>query len=140
MRRLPIRNFFPVALSALLLMLSFAFAEKQDRTIIAVATDGKNPTASVSRLAGRCPYYLLFDGRGVFLQAVENPFKSSRGGAGISAVDFLAQKGVKMIVAEKFGDRMISAMERRGIRHFEFQGKAENGLQQALKTGAVRVE
>jgi predicted Fe-Mo cluster-binding NifX family protein len=132
MRNFKIRKLLLLNLLILLLISGVSFAEKQDRIRIAIATDGKKPTASVSQLAGRCPYYLLFDEQGTFIEAIENPFKTSRGGAGISAVDFLAQKGVKIIVAESFGNKMISAMKSRGIKYYEFRGDAADAVKMIL--------
>ena len=60
---------------------------------IAVASDVKTITGPVGFRMGRSPYYLLFDGQGKFLEAIDNPFKDAGGNAagrsGKSALDSL---------------------------------------------------
>ena len=104
-----------------------------DRGRIAVAAEGKTPAARVSGVAARSPYFLIFDGEGKFLEAVENPFKTAKGGAGTSVVPFLAQKGAGMIVAGEFGKNMIQAMEGKGMSYLEYRGGVEEALQKALE-------
>lgn len=61
--------------------------------IIAVSSDGKTITDPVGFRMGRSSYYLLFDGQGKFLEAIDNPFKdagaNAAGRSGKSAVDSL---------------------------------------------------
>jgi hypothetical protein len=60
---------------------------------IAVASDGKNIMEPVGFRMGQSSFYLLFDGQGRFLEAIDNPFKNAGGNAagrsGKSAVDSL---------------------------------------------------
>jgi hypothetical protein len=60
---------------------------------IAVASDGKTITDPVGFRMGRSSFYLLFDGQGRFLEAIDNPFKDAGGNAagrsGKSALDSL---------------------------------------------------
>jgi predicted Fe-Mo cluster-binding NifX family protein len=61
--------------------------------IIAVASDEKAITGPVGFRMGRSAFYLLFDGKGTFLEAIDNPFKDAGGNAagrsGKSALDSL---------------------------------------------------
>ena len=100
---------------------------------IAVAAEGNTPTAEVSGVAARSPYFLIFDGAGKLLEAVDNPYKAARKQAGASVVPFLAQKGVTLVVAGEFGKNMIEAMKERSIEYMEFQGSAEGALKKALE-------
>ncbi len=60
---------------------------------IAVASDGKTITEPVGFRMGQSSFYLLFDGQGQFLEAIDNPFKNAGGNAagrsGKSALDSL---------------------------------------------------
>jgi predicted Fe-Mo cluster-binding NifX family protein len=118
-------------LSVIFLLPGLAFAADQGK--IAIAAEGKNAAAKVSGVAARSPYFLIFDGAGNLLEAVENPHKTAKGGAGISVVPFLAQKGVTMVVAGEFGKNMIDAMKGKGVKYLEFKGSAEDGLKKALE-------
>jgi predicted Fe-Mo cluster-binding NifX family protein len=83
--------------------------------VIAVAADGETAEAAVSRQAARCPYFLLFDARGVFVEAVANPHRQAAGGAGPQVVAFLAAKGVQTVIAGEFGGRMTTALQGKGM-------------------------
>ncbi|MBI5605375.1 MAG: hypothetical protein HY879_18740 [Deltaproteobacteria bacterium] len=75
-----------VALVALLLVAGPVFADQPGN--IAVASNDKAPGAPVADRMGRSPFYLLFDGQGNFMQAVENPnFGKGPTTGGASAID-----------------------------------------------------
>ena len=63
------------------LIAGFVYAGQKER--IAVAADEKMPEAAVSSQAGRSSFFLLFDEKGRFLEAISNPYTEakSRGGA-----------------------------------------------------------
>ena len=105
----------------------------KEKLIIAVASDGETLKAAVSYVAARCHYFLIVGNKGNLLEAVENPYKDTRGGAGVSAANFLAKKNVKIVVAENFGMKMIDALKAQEIAHFEFEGTAEKAIRKVLK-------
>jgi predicted Fe-Mo cluster-binding NifX family protein len=116
----------------LLLLSSFtAFAADQEK--IAVAAEGDTLSAQVSAVAARAPYFLLFDEKGTFVEAVANPHKNAPGGAGAQAVEFLAGKGATVVIAGAFGQKMVGAMQARGMHYLEFKGSAADAVKQALK-------
>ncbi len=121
-----------VGLSLAFLLLLSSSAVAAERTAIAVAAEKDTPNSQVSTVAGRSPYFLLFDEKGAFLEAVSNPYQNARGGAGSAAADFLAAKGVKVIVAGTFGPRMVGAMQAKNLRHLEFKGSAADAVKQAI--------
>jgi len=118
-------------LSVIFLMTSLAYAADQGK--IAVAAEGKTAAARVSGLAARAPYFLIFDESGKLLEAVDNPYKAAKGGAGTSVVPFLAQKGASVVVAGEFGENMTQAMKGKGMRYLEFKGSAEEALKKVLE-------
>jgi hypothetical protein len=84
-----------VALVALLLMAGPAFAGQPGN--IAVASNDRSPGSPVADRMGRSPFYLLFDGQGAFIKAVENPnFGKGPAAGGASAIDSVGfdEKGV----------------------------------------------
>ena len=105
----------------------------KEKTLLAVASDGDTLKASVSHMAARCPYFLIVDNKGKLLEAVENPYKDTRGGAGVLVVNFLAEKNVTIIIAGNFGDKMRDALEAHKIAYFEFEGTAEKAIRKILK-------
>lgn len=119
-------------LSVIFQLTVLVYAAEQGR--IVVAAEGKTAAAKVSGVAARAPYFLIFDGSGKFLEAVDNPYKTARRGAGTSVVPFLAQKGATTVVAGEFGVKMIQAMKGKGMGYLEFRGSAEEALKKALET------
>lgn len=108
-----------------------AFAAEPAR--IAVAADGQAPSSQVSAVAARCPYFLLFDAKGTLIEAVANPHQDAPGGAGSQAAEFLAEKGVTVVIAGAFGQKMVGAMRARGMRYLEFKGSAAEAVKLVLE-------
>jgi predicted Fe-Mo cluster-binding NifX family protein len=114
-----------------LLLFSSLTAFAAGPAVIGVAAEGKVPSSLVSSVAGRCPYFLLFDEKGTFVEAVANPHKDARSGAGTHVVDFLAGKSVKIVIAGAFGPKIIDAMKARGMRPLEFKGIVADAVKKA---------
>ncbi len=121
-----------IVLIMLVLMFPPCSAGEED-VIIAVASDGKTLKDSVSQLAARCPYFLFIDGTGKLLEAVDNPYEDTRGGAGVSAANFLAERNVTIVIAGMFGDKMKNVLETKEIAYFESQGIVEEAIKKVLE-------
>jgi predicted Fe-Mo cluster-binding NifX family protein len=100
---------------------------------IAVASSGKTLKASVSNKAAKCPYFLMFDSKGGLIEVIDNPYGDASGGAGPSAANFLSQKGVTIVIAGKFGSKMINTLKSNGITHFEFKGSVDDAVKRVLE-------
>ena len=100
--------------------------------MIAVAANGNTVSASVGKQPGRSPFFLLFDTKGAFVEAASNPYKDA-GNAGIPTLDFLASKGIKVLVSGSFGPKIVEVMKDKGIRPVEFKGSAKDAVQKALE-------
>jgi len=98
------------------------------KTVIAVAAEGSTPTAQVSKLAARAPYFLLFDDKGQLAEALANPYRQGAGGAGPQVVDFLAAKGIKTVIAGEFGANMTNAMKAKDMTHRIATGPAAEAV------------
>lgn len=107
----------------------------EEEVLIAVASEGKTLKDSVSQVAGRCPYFIFIDSTGKILEAVDNPFKTEGGSAGVSAANFLAEKKVTIIVAEKFGSKMKNVLQTKEITCFEWEGIVEEAVKKVLEIG-----
>lgn len=125
------KNIIVPVLVSMLLLISIAVFAEQKPVLIAVASDGKTADSNVSGLAGRAPYYLLFDAAGNFVEVLDNPYKNARGGAGPSVINFLVQKDVTFTVAGTFGQNMISMMDRNGIKRLAFKGAVSDAVAKA---------
>ena len=130
-----------LALAALALLLIPSLASGAEPLLIAVASDDVEATSLVSNLAARSRYYLLFSGIDL-VQVVNNPFLEGGGGAASFVVDYLAQKGVGVVVAGRFGPFMIEALNKKGMKYIQYSGVAQeaagrviNLLQTPKKSG-----
>ncbi len=94
---------------------------------VAIAALGKEEDSQVSERAGRAPYYLLFE-EGRLVEAWKNPFAAGGGGAGWSVARVLAEKGVELAIAGRFGGKMEQALDEAGIRHEERRGSVAAAL------------
>jgi predicted Fe-Mo cluster-binding NifX family protein len=122
---------FAMGLALFFLTTALAFAGPKEK--IAVAGNDKMPTSAVSGQAGRAPYYLFFDGKGKLIEAVENPHKD-KDGAGKLVVDFLAGKGVTVIVAEGFGGPIVDVLKGKGIRPVAFKGAIAEAVKKVVES------
>jgi predicted Fe-Mo cluster-binding NifX family protein len=116
---------------AILFMASFlAFAGEKEK--IAVAANDKTPAASVSKQAGPSPFFQIFDGKGKLIETIANPFKE--GGGGIAVADFLAGKGVTIVVAQGFGDKIVQVMKDKGMKAVAFKGSVGEAVKKVLQS------
>jgi len=95
--------------------------------------EGETLDAAVSHLAARAPYFLMVDGSGKVIEAAENPYKDNRGGAGVAAANYLAEKNVTIVVAGNFGSKMTDALKAQKIAYVKFEGNVEDAIDKVLK-------
>jgi len=112
-----------------------AYAAQKNEAKIAVASNSKDATSSISNKAGKCPYYLIFNSTGELIEVISNPYKDTQRGAGQQTANFLAKKGVTLIVAETFGDKMIEAMRSNSTDYLKLQGIVHDAVKTVLSPG-----
>jgi len=122
-------------LIVLSLVPAMAYAAQKDEAKIAVASNSKNAASSISNKAGKCPYYLIFNSTGELIEVISNPYKDAQSGAGQQTANFLAKKGVTLIVAETFGDKMIEAMRSNSTDYLKLQGIVHDAIKTVLSPG-----
>jgi len=125
------KKWFSVVLTVLFLLPGLVLAGQKEK--IAVAANGQTPAASISAQAGRAPFFLFFDENGKLVETIANPAKDSQN-SGIAVADFLAGKGVTVVVAEGFGNRIVEVMKGKGIRAVAFKGSAEAAIKKVLQS------
>ena len=124
---------FIIVNSVLLLFFGLAISASADSMKIAVATTGPEKTAAISRQAARSPFFLFFDGRGNFLEAIENQSKDLPGGAGQSAASLIAKKGATLIIAGDIGHKMKQALIEYQIEYTKKTGVAYDVVQTIIQ-------
>ncbi len=92
---------------------------------IAIASIEDDATAEIALQAGRAPFYLIFE-NDESVETIKNPFSVGGGGAGLGVAKMLADKGINKVIAGKFGDKMIVALQERGVDFEEKEGKIQD--------------
>ncbi len=89
---------------------------------IAVGSIGKDEESEVSQVGARAPYFLIFE-NSKLIETIKNPFAVGGGGAGFGVAKMLADKGVNMIIAGRFGPNMEFALKQKNIEYKSETGK-----------------
>ena len=122
-------------LVVLFLLPVMAYAAQKNESKIAVASNSKDPKSSISSKAGHCPYYLIFNDAGELTEVLGNPYKDAQRKAGQQTANFLADKGVTIVIAGNFGEKMIGAMKSNGTDYFKLQGAVLDAIKKVLGPG-----
>ena len=77
---------------------------------IAIASNGKDTTSMVSEVAGRAPFYLIFEDKEL-VKTIKNPFAVGGGGAGFGVVKMLEKENVNVLIVGKIGGNLQSALD-----------------------------
>lgn len=100
---------------------------------IAVATQTKDENGQINEIAGRAPYFLVFDGQGNLSEVVENIHADKMGGAGINAAELLAGKDIDVFIAGNIGPKMAEILETEGVRCKTFSGSIKEAVDQIIE-------
>jgi predicted Fe-Mo cluster-binding NifX family protein len=94
---------------------------------VAVAAEKDSEESPISPKGGRAPYYLIFED-GVVTKKIRNPFAVGGGGAGFGVAQMLANEGVNLVIGGRFGGNMKMALEEKGMKFREAEGKVKDSL------------
>ncbi len=76
---------------------------------IAIAAKENHVRSQIDAHFGRCCWYCIFDTETKKTEFIENTACQFFENAGCEAVDFLLSKGIKVVIAGRFGSRVIEA-------------------------------
>jgi len=122
-----------MSLLAALLIAFFSAAGHASGTRIAVAAEAAGAEASVSGIAARAPYILVFDADGKLVESQPNPFAKMSGDAGPPIAGWLAERQVGTFIAGNFGSKLSQAMQEKGIRGIVASGPAATAVKEARR-------
>jgi predicted Fe-Mo cluster-binding NifX family protein len=83
---------------------------------IAISANGPNLEAEVDPRFGRCQYFVIADPETMAFEAIENANAMSGGGAGISAGQMIAEKGVEAVLTGNCGPNAYQVLSAAGIK------------------------
>lgn len=82
---------------------------------IAISANGPTLDAEVDPRFGRCAYFIIADPETMEFEAVDNASAMASGGAGISAAQMVAQKGVAAVITGNCGPNAHQVLSAAGI-------------------------
>lgn len=95
--------------------------------LYAIAADGKDATAEISKLAGISPFFHLYTENGSALEVVPNPYLDLEYGTGPAAAKMLIDKGVVVLVGRQVpGPKMMDVLDANKVRFVRRIGKVQD--------------
>jgi predicted Fe-Mo cluster-binding NifX family protein len=89
---------------------------------VILTTTGSGLDAEIDPRFGRASHFLLVDTDTLDCQAFSNPAVNARGGAGLTAAQFLAGKQAQAVVSGDFGPNAFEALTAAGISMYLYAG------------------
>lgn len=102
---------------------------------IAISATGSTLDAEVDPRFGRCQYFIIVDPETEEFEALDNSSATAAGGAGISAAQMIAGKGVEAMLTGNCGPNAYQVLSSAGIKVITgVSGKVKDAIQ-AYKSG-----
>ena len=102
---------------------------------IGISATGPSLDAEVDPRFGRCQYFIIVDPETMEFEAVENSSTMASGGAGISAAQMVAGKGVEAVLTGNCGPNAYKVLSAAGIEVITgVSGKVQDAIQ-SYKSG-----
>ncbi|MFH2123890.1 MAG: NifB/NifX family molybdenum-iron cluster-binding protein [Pseudomonadota bacterium] len=99
--------------------------------ILCITSTGNEMEAKVDTAFGRAPYFFLIDTETRSTEVIENRAAEQGQGAGIAAVQLVADKGVEAVVTGHVGPNAFQAFQASGIKLF-IGASPQETVQEAL--------
>ena len=98
---------------------------------VAITAENNQMDAKIDARFGRCAYFAIYNTETKETEFLVNPAKDASGGAGPEAVQFVAQTGVKKIIAREFGNKIHSILKGLSI---EMINEKDKTIQEIIST------
>lgn len=82
---------------------------------IAFSAKGQDLEAQIDPRFGRCTYFIIVDTEDMGFVAFDNENVSVSGGAGIQSAQFVASKGVKVVITGNVGPNAVRTLSAAGV-------------------------
>lgn len=104
---------------------------------VCISAAGNNLDAPVDPRFGRCPYFILADSETLEYEAVPNPAQQAIGGAGIQAGQWVANRGIQVVLTGRVGPNAQQVFAASGIKvAIGVEGTVRSALE-AFKAGRL---
>ena len=84
--------------------------------IIAIAASENHLKSKVDQHFGRCDWYCLYDTNTLKSLFIENNFRYQQEQAGCDAAKFLLGKGINIVIAGRFGSKVIDIFRMNNVQ------------------------
>jgi predicted Fe-Mo cluster-binding NifX family protein len=84
--------------------------------IIAIAASENHLKSVVDPHFGRCDWYCFYNTETRKSSFIENPVRYNQEQAGCDAALFLIEKGVKMVIAGRFGSKVVDVFKTNNVQ------------------------
>lgn len=84
--------------------------------IVAIASDLNNADSIISGNFGKCSLFCLFNTETKEMRFIENPGGINTDEAGMKAINFLLDNKVEIVVARRFGTKVITRLRKEHIQ------------------------
>jgi predicted Fe-Mo cluster-binding NifX family protein len=105
---------------------------------IAISANGSTLDAEVDPRFGRCQYFIIADPETMEFEAIDNASAMAAGGAGISAGQAIADKGVEAVLTGNCGPNAYQVLSSAGIQVINgVSGKVKDAIE-GYRTGKFK--
>ena len=107
---------------------------------VAVSATGSSLDAEVDPRFGRCQCFVIVDPETMAFEAMENTTAAASGGAGISAAQAIANRGVQLVLTGNCGPNAYQTLSAAGVQVISgVTGKVKSAVE-AYKSGQLKVD
>ncbi len=87
--------------------------------IIAIPTKTSGEKSFVSENFGRCNFFYIYDTETKLGKVYTNVYKDGQGGVGIKSSEFIINKGAKILITPRVGEKSLGVLRTANIKIFE---------------------
>ncbi len=89
---------------------------------ILISALGEGLEAKFSERFARADYFVIYDTESDKVESEQNEFKDGQSGVGVKVSQYIADKGVNVVIAGDFGPKAYDTLKSLGIKMFLFKG------------------
>jgi len=109
---------------------------------IAISATGKGLDSQVDERFGRCTNFVIVEIEGKKIKSIEdmeNTATAQMGGAGITASQMVADRGIKAVITGNMGPRAFQVFEQLGIEVYQGLGSVKEVAEKFIKKQLSRM-
>lgn len=114
------------------LLITLAVAATAQTMKFAVPATGPEKNSQISQETGRATYFLFFDNKGDFLEAIKNPASDQPGGISRTVISLLSDSGATILIGESIGDKMKQGLTDCHIDFVKKTGTVDNAVKTVI--------